>query len=104
GRQARGGGHQKPDNRATVGATAGMPVARFSLAPTSPIRPARQTARASDLPRRIGVALLLAGLGLVAPRGAQAKGFLEYVKPAPIVCSPLSSASWGAAGVLPRDV
>ena len=35
---------------------------------------------------------------------AQAKAFMEYLKPAPIACSPLSSASWGVAGVLPRDL
>jgi hypothetical protein len=28
---------------------------------------------------------------------------MDYIKPAPIVCSPLSSATWGVAGVLPRD-
>jgi hypothetical protein len=38
----------------------------------------------------------------VAP--AQAKPFMDYVKPAPIVCAPLSSATWGVAGVLPRDL
>jgi hypothetical protein len=31
------------------------------------------------------------------------KTFIDYIKPAPIVCSPLSSATWGVAGVLPRD-
>jgi len=34
---------------------------------------------------------------------AQAKSFIDYIKPAPVVCSPLSSATWGVAGVLPRD-
>ena len=37
-------------------------------------------------------------------RLAQAKPFMDYVKPAPIVCAPLSSATWGVAGVLPRDL
>jgi len=50
------------------------------------------------------VAVLLAGLGLSVAKVAQAKGFIEYLKPAPIACSPLSSASWGVAGVLPRDL
>ena len=50
------------------------------------------------------MAVLLAGLGLGAAKVAQAKPFLDYIKPAPIVCSPLSSATWGVAGVLPRDL
>jgi len=29
---------------------------------------------------------------------------MDYIKPAPIVCSPLSSATWGVAGVKPRDI
>jgi hypothetical protein len=36
--------------------------------------------------------------------GAKAKSFIDYLKPTPITCSPLSSASWGVAGVLPRDL
>jgi len=36
-------------------------------------------------------------------RAQTAKTFINYIKPAPIVCSPLSSATWGVAGVLPRD-
>jgi hypothetical protein len=32
------------------------------------------------------------------------KTFLDYLKPTPITCSPLSSATWGVAGVLPRDL
>lgn len=31
------------------------------------------------------------------------KTFIDYLKPTPITCSPLSSATWGVAGVLPRD-
>jgi len=50
---------------------------------------------------RLGVAALVAGVGL-APT-AQAKPFMDYLKPAPITCAPLSSATWGVAGVLPRD-
>ena len=64
----------------------------------------RATTRASHRRRRIAVAVLLAGLGLSVAKVAQAKGFIEYLKPAPIACSPLSSASWGVAGVLPRDL
>ena len=44
------------------------------------------------------------GLGLSVAKVAQAKPFIDYIKPAPIVCSPLSSATWGVAGVLPRDL
>ena len=49
-------------------------------------------------------AVLLAGLGFSAAQVAEAKPFENYLKPAPIVCSPLGSASWGVAGVLPRDL
>ena len=41
-------------------------------------------------------------LGGVA-RAQTTKTFIDYIQPAPIVCSPLSSATWGVAGVLPRD-
>jgi hypothetical protein len=54
--------------------------------------------------RRIAVAVLVTGLGLCVGQVAQAKPFIDYIKPAPIVCSPLSSATWGVAGVLPRDL
>ena len=37
-------------------------------------------------------------------RAQTTKTFIDYIKPAPIVCSPLSSATWGVAGVLPRDI
>jgi MYXO-CTERM domain-containing protein len=46
--------------------------------------------------------LLLIGLCFAAR--AEAKPFMEYLKPTPITCSPLSSASWGVSGVLPRDL
>jgi hypothetical protein len=62
------------------------------------------TGRASDRRRRIGVALLLGGVSLSVSQVARAKSFESYLKPAPIVCAPLSSASWGVAGVLPRDL
>ena len=64
----------------------------------------RAAMRASHGRRRIAVAALLAGLGLSVAKVAQAKPFIEYIKPAPIACSPLSSATWGVAGVLPRDL
>jgi len=48
--------------------------------------------------------MAVAALGLGGARIAQGKPFEEYLKPAPIVCSPLGSASWGMAGVLPRDL
>jgi MYXO-CTERM domain-containing protein len=48
--------------------------------------------------------LCLASLLLGGSAAAQtSKTFIDYIKPAPIVCSPLSSATWGVAGVLPRD-
>ncbi len=54
--------------------------------------------------RWIGGFALLAQLGLGRVAAAQtAKTFIDYIQPAPIVCSPLSSATWGVAGVLPRD-
>jgi hypothetical protein len=51
------------------------------------------------------VAVLLACVNLSGVARAQTtKTFIDYIKPAPIVCSPLSSATWGVAGVLPRDI
>jgi len=54
--------------------------------------------------RRTAVAALVAGLGFSAAPLAQGKPFESYLQPTPITCSPLSSASWGVAGVLPRDL
>jgi MYXO-CTERM domain-containing protein len=48
------------------------------------------------------VAVFLACVSLSGT--ARAKPFMDYIKPAPIVCSPLSSATWGVAGVRPRDI
>ena len=61
-------------------------------------RPRSTAARA-----RFGVAagVLFAAVGLAGT--ASAKSFIDYVKPTPITCSPLSSATWGVPGVLPRD-
>jgi MYXO-CTERM domain-containing protein len=54
--------------------------------------------------RWMGGVALLAQLGAGREAGAQtAKTFIDYIKPATPVCSPLSSATWGVAGVLPRD-
>jgi len=50
---------------------------------------------------RLSVAALLASASLAGT--ARAKPFMDYVKPTPIV-APLSSATWGVAGVLPRDL
>ena len=50
---------------------------------------------------RLGVAALLAGTSLTET--ASAKPFMDYLKPTPIV-APLSSATWGEPGVLPRDL
>ena len=50
---------------------------------------------------RLGVAAWLASQGLAGT--ANAKPFMEYLKPTPTV-APLSSATWGVAGVLPRDI
>jgi len=64
----------------------------------------RATMGASRGRRGRAAAVLLAGLGFSAAQVAEAKPFENYLKPAPIVCSPLGSASWGVAGVLPRDL
>ena len=50
---------------------------------------------------RLGVAALLASASLAGT--ASAKPFMEYVKQTPAVAA-LSSATWGVAGVLPRDL
>jgi MYXO-CTERM domain-containing protein len=53
----------------------------------------------------VAVAACLACVGLSGVARAQTtKTFIDYIKPAPIVCSPLSSATWGVAGVRPRDI
>ena len=62
----------------------------------SALRSSRSFARA-----RLGVAALLASASLAGTAGA--KPFMEYLKPTPTV-APLSSATWGVAGVLPRDL
>jgi MYXO-CTERM domain-containing protein len=42
-------------------------------------------------------------MGSTTPAGAQTKTLIDYFLPTPIVCA-LTSNTWGAAGVLPRDV
>jgi hypothetical protein len=49
----------------------------------------------------IGVAVLFAGISLVS--SAEAKPFMDYIKPMPPV-APLSDATWGDPGVIPRDI
>jgi len=53
--------------------------------------------------RAVACATLLAALGIGIATVAQAKPFEEYIKPTPTVAA-LSSATWGVAGVLPRDL
>lgn len=50
---------------------------------------------------RLGVAAFAAGSSLAGT--ASAKPFMEYLKPTPTVAA-LSSATWGVAGVVPRDL
>ncbi len=59
----------------------------------------------STVCRRRAVAVLsvaCASLGAVST--AQAKPFMDYIKPRPITCASLSSETWGVDGVLPRDL
>ncbi|HEX3852060.1 MAG TPA: hypothetical protein VHW01_13905 [Polyangiaceae bacterium] len=54
--------------------------------------------------RRLGAVVSLLSLGFGGVATAQtSKTFIDYLRPTPITCSPLSSATWGVAGVLPRD-
>jgi hypothetical protein len=46
---------------------------------------------------------LVAGVGLSVSSAAHAKPFMDYLKPMPPV-APLSDATWGAAGSVPRDL
>jgi hypothetical protein len=62
-----------------------------------------RTERASQQSHRMAVASMLAGLGLVVTTAAHAKPFMEYIKPQPQV-APLSDATWGDPGVIPRDI
>jgi hypothetical protein len=51
----------------------------------------------------VGIVGLLTSVGLSGVAHAQTKTFIDYLQPTPVSCSPLSSATWGVAGVLPRD-
>jgi hypothetical protein len=52
----------------------------------------------------LGIAGLVVNVSLSGVAAAQTtKTFIDYLQPTPITCSPLSSATWGVAGVLPRD-
>jgi hypothetical protein len=56
---------------------------------------------------RVGIAAVVAfvPVGFSGLASAQTKKtFIDYLRPTPVTCSPLSSASWGVAGVLPRDL
>jgi hypothetical protein len=54
---------------------------------------------------RNAAVLVLVELSLCTAALAQTKKtFIDYLQPTPITCSPLSSATWGVAGVLPRDI
>lgn len=55
--------------------------------------------------RTVAVTAALASLVFSEAAPAQTKkGFINYIKPTQVTCSPLSSASWGVTGVLPRDL
>src|SRR5436305_14871309 len=56
---------------------------------------------------RVGIPAAVFLLAIAASGVAAAqttKTFIDYLKPTPITCSALSSATWGVAGVLPRDL
>ena len=61
------------------------------------------TSWAARLAHRAVAASVVAGLGLGIAPAAQAKPFEQYIKATPTV-APLTSATWGVAGVLPRDI
>jgi hypothetical protein len=53
---------------------------------------------------RLALHGLIGAATLCVPAGVRAKPFMDYLEPTPVTCSPLSSATWGEAGVLPRDL
>jgi hypothetical protein len=63
----------------------------------------KATSWAARLGHRAVAASVVAGLALGIAPAAQAKPFEEYIKATPTV-APLTSATWGVAGVLPRDI
>ena len=62
----------------------------------------------SPMKTSTGLSVMTSFLALLLPAGAAraadagAKTLIDYFQPTPIVC-PLTSSTWGAAGVLPRD-
>ena len=76
-------------------------VSSFSTKSGRPVTSA--TSRAAQLGRRVVAASVMAGLGLGIATAAQAKPFEQYIKATPTV-APLTSATWGVAGVIPRDI
>ncbi len=61
------------------------------------------TSWAARLKHLAVAASVVAGLGLGIAPAAQAKPFEQYIQATPTV-APLTSATWGVAGVLPRDI
>jgi len=55
-------------------------------------------------PARLGIAAAVFLACLTGSGVARAKPFMDYLKPTPITCTALSDATWGVAGVLPRDL
>lgn len=51
-----------------------------------------------------GIFLAQSSLSTSADAQTNNKTFIDYFQPTPITCSPPSSATWGVAGVLPRDI
>jgi hypothetical protein len=67
------------------------------------VAPAKSRSVVARCLRVCSVASLLS-LGISGVAAAQtSKTFIDYLRPTPISCAPLSSATWGVAGVLPRD-
>ena len=61
------------------------------------------TSWAARVGRRVVAASVMSGVVLGIVAAAQAKPFEQYIKATPTV-APLTSATWGVAGVLPRDI
>jgi MYXO-CTERM domain-containing protein len=78
-----------------------MAIEIYLRTPSANRTPSRPPFRWSPSAACAGFAALLASASLAG--SASAKPFMDYVKPMPPV-APLSSNSWGVAGVLPRDL
>ena len=75
----------------------------LSAAATGPLEhPLKGLTHARYARYGIAAAVFLANTAL-SGANAQAKPFEEYIKPMPPVAA-LSSATWGVAGVIPRDI